>query len=129
MDYQHTETDPAEDERFPQLNIAPDLDGCAGPLLECRGEGEMDFRSVSGKLLYRACVKVLNKKKLSGREDTSWRSVLGFNDYVKPEWTSLSSLCITDEFDVSGKDESVSAHISSSFHMAAALQKSDKGTV
>ncbi|KAK3522640.1 hypothetical protein QTP86_028630, partial [Hemibagrus guttatus] len=87
MDYQHTETGPAEDESFLRLNIAPDLDGCAGPLLECRSEGEMDFGSVSGKLLYRACVKVLNKKKLSGRVDTPWRSVLGFNDDVKPEWT------------------------------------------
>ncbi|KAK3550043.1 hypothetical protein QTP86_018661, partial [Hemibagrus guttatus] len=87
MDYQHTETGPAEDESFPRLNIAPDLDGCAGPLLECRSEGEMDFGSVSGKLLYRACVKVLNKKKLSGRVDTPWRNVLGFNDDVKPEWT------------------------------------------
>ncbi|KAK3549025.1 hypothetical protein QTP70_025102, partial [Hemibagrus guttatus] len=86
MDYQHTETGPAEDESFPRLNIAPDLDGCAGPLLECRSKGEMDFGSVSGKLLYRACVKVLNKKKLSGRVDTPWRNVLGFNDDVKPEW-------------------------------------------
>ncbi|KAK3555033.1 hypothetical protein QTP86_005697 [Hemibagrus guttatus] len=57
MGYQHTETGPAEDEPFPRLNIAPDLDGCAGPLLECRSDGEMDFGSVSGKLLYRACVK------------------------------------------------------------------------
>ncbi|KAK3506859.1 hypothetical protein QTP70_029532, partial [Hemibagrus guttatus] len=89
MDYQRTETGPAEDESFPLLNIAPDLDGCAGPLLECRSEGEMDFGSVSGKLLYRACVKVLNKKKLSGRVDTPWRSVLGFNDDVKPEWRAL----------------------------------------
>ncbi|KAK3510691.1 hypothetical protein QTP70_013634 [Hemibagrus guttatus] len=89
MDYQHTETGPAEDEPFPRLNIAPDLDGCAGPLLECRSKGEMDFGSVSGKLLYRACVKVLNKKKLSGRVDTPWRSVLGFNDDVKPEWRAL----------------------------------------
>ncbi|KAK3529400.1 hypothetical protein QTP70_031142, partial [Hemibagrus guttatus] len=86
MDYQHTETGPAEDESFPRLNIAPDLDGCAGPLLECRSKGEMDFGSVSGKLLYRARVKVLNKKKLSGRVDTPWRNVLGFNDDVKPEW-------------------------------------------
>ncbi|KAK3549304.1 hypothetical protein QTP70_034529 [Hemibagrus guttatus] len=89
MDYQHTETGPAEDESFPRLNIAPDLDGCASPLLECRSEGEMDFGSVSGKLLYRACVKVLNKKKLSGRVDTPWRSVLGFNGDVKPEWRAL----------------------------------------
>ncbi|KAK3545084.1 hypothetical protein QTP86_034282 [Hemibagrus guttatus] len=83
MDYQHTETGPAEDKPFPQLNITPDLDRCAGPLLEW----EMDFGSVSGKLLYRACVKVLNKKKLSGRVDTPWRSVLGFNGDIKPEWT------------------------------------------
>ncbi|KAK3574481.1 hypothetical protein QTP86_008085 [Hemibagrus guttatus] len=87
MNYQRTETGSAEDEFFPRLNIAPDLDGCAGPLLECRSEGEMDFGSVSGKLLYRACVKVLNKKKLSGRVDTPWRSVLGFNGDIKPEWT------------------------------------------
>ncbi|KAK3530621.1 hypothetical protein QTP86_029315, partial [Hemibagrus guttatus] len=86
MDYQRTETGPTEDEPFPRLNIAPDLDGCAGPLLECWREGEMDFGSVSGKLLYRACVKVLNKKKLSGRVDTPWRSVLGFNGDIKPEW-------------------------------------------
>ncbi|KAK3540076.1 hypothetical protein QTP70_025391, partial [Hemibagrus guttatus] len=31
MDYQHTETGPAEDEPFPRVNMAPDLDGCAGP--------------------------------------------------------------------------------------------------
>ncbi|KAK3506004.1 hypothetical protein QTP70_018512, partial [Hemibagrus guttatus] len=93
MGYQHTETGPVEDEPFPRLNIAPDLDGCAGPLLECRSDGEMDFGSVSGKLLYRACVKVLNKKKLSGRVDTPWRSVLGFSDDVKPEWRALALGC------------------------------------
>ncbi|KAK3538149.1 hypothetical protein QTP70_032484, partial [Hemibagrus guttatus] len=37
MDYQHTETGPAEDESFPRLNIAPDLDGCAGPPPESTG--------------------------------------------------------------------------------------------
>ncbi|KAK3533868.1 hypothetical protein QTP70_032989, partial [Hemibagrus guttatus] len=42
MDYQHTETGPAEDKSFPRLNIAPDLDGCAGPppgVPERRGDG------------------------------------------------------------------------------------------
>ncbi|KAK3513324.1 hypothetical protein QTP70_012371 [Hemibagrus guttatus] len=87
MDYQITETNPAEEGSFPQLDIAPHLDGSEGPLLECWGVREMDFGAVSGKLLYRVCVKVLNKKKLSGRVDTPWRSVLGFNDDVKPEWT------------------------------------------
>ncbi|KAK3570173.1 hypothetical protein QTP86_014994, partial [Hemibagrus guttatus] len=87
MDYQITETNPAEEGSFPQLDTAPDLDGSEGPLMECWGVREMNFGSVSGKLLYRACVKVLNKKKLSGRVDTPWRSVLGFNADIKPEWT------------------------------------------
>ncbi|KAK3519692.1 hypothetical protein QTP70_001193 [Hemibagrus guttatus] len=89
MDYQITETNPAEEGPFPQLDIAPDLDGSEGPLLECWGVREMDFGSVLGKLLYRACVKVLNKKKLSGRVDTPWTSVLGFNADIKPEWRAL----------------------------------------
>ncbi|KAK3519448.1 hypothetical protein QTP70_029367 [Hemibagrus guttatus] len=71
---------------FPSWTSLPNLDGSEGPLLESRGVREMDFGSVSGKLLYRACVKVLNKK-LSGRVDTPWRSVLGFNGDIKPEWT------------------------------------------
>ncbi|KAK3527698.1 hypothetical protein QTP86_034169, partial [Hemibagrus guttatus] len=89
MDYQITETNPAEEGSFPQLDITPDLDGSEGSLLECWGVREMDFGSVSGKLLYRACVQVLNKKKLSGRVDTPWRSVLGFNADIKPEWRAL----------------------------------------
>ncbi|KAK3553951.1 hypothetical protein QTP70_017112 [Hemibagrus guttatus] len=59
MDYQCTETGPEEDEPFPRLNIAPDLDGCAGPLLEYRSEGEMDFRfceSMHGFILCAECV-------------------------------------------------------------------------
>lgn len=41
-----------------------DLDECDGPYLECRGVAEIDFHNVSGKLLYRPCVRVLNKKSL-----------------------------------------------------------------
>ncbi|KAK3558074.1 hypothetical protein QTP86_007316 [Hemibagrus guttatus] len=37
MDYQITETNPAEEGSFPQLDIAPELDGSEGPLLECWG--------------------------------------------------------------------------------------------
>ncbi|KAK3540447.1 hypothetical protein QTP70_030999, partial [Hemibagrus guttatus] len=43
MDYQITETNPAEEGPFPQLDIAPDLDGSEGPLLECWAVREMDF--------------------------------------------------------------------------------------
>ncbi|KAK3543864.1 hypothetical protein QTP70_030047, partial [Hemibagrus guttatus] len=43
MGYQITETNPAEERSFPQLDIAPDLDGSEGPHLECWGVREMDF--------------------------------------------------------------------------------------
>ncbi|KAK3516369.1 hypothetical protein QTP70_009922 [Hemibagrus guttatus] len=43
MDYQITETNPADEGSFPQLDIAPDLDGSEGPLLECWGVRKMDF--------------------------------------------------------------------------------------
>ncbi|KAK3532262.1 hypothetical protein QTP86_013899, partial [Hemibagrus guttatus] len=43
MDYQITETNPAEEGSFPQLYIAPDLDGSEGLLLECWGVRAMDF--------------------------------------------------------------------------------------
>ncbi|KAK3549187.1 hypothetical protein QTP70_034095, partial [Hemibagrus guttatus] len=42
-----------------------------------------------GEAALQSLVKVLNKKKLSGRVDTPWRSVLGFNGDVKPEWRGL----------------------------------------
>ncbi|XP_053533103.1 transposon TX1 uncharacterized 149 kDa protein isoform X1 [Ictalurus punctatus] len=86
MNNETSKTGPIEEEPFPQLGIAPDLDGCGGPLLEFNSD--MNIETVTGKLLYKACVKVLNKKKLNGRVDTPWRVVLGFND-VKPEWRAL----------------------------------------
>lgn len=50
----------------------------------------MKFGSVLGKLLYIECAKFLNKKKLRRRVDTSWQSVLGFKNNIKPDWRSLS---------------------------------------
>ncbi|KAK3562554.1 hypothetical protein QTP86_001706 [Hemibagrus guttatus] len=46
MGYQITETNPAEEVSFPQLDIAPDLGVSEGPLLECWGVREMDFGSI-----------------------------------------------------------------------------------
>ncbi|KAK3512946.1 hypothetical protein QTP70_031693, partial [Hemibagrus guttatus] len=43
MDYQITETNPAEEGSFPQLEITPDLDGSEGPFLECWGVRAVDF--------------------------------------------------------------------------------------
>lgn len=80
IDYNNNEVVPTEEVSFPQLTISTDPDGCGGPLLECGGEKDMTFQTVSGKLLYRACIKDLNKKILSGRMDTPWRSALGFSN-------------------------------------------------
>ncbi|KAK3529634.1 hypothetical protein QTP70_032508 [Hemibagrus guttatus] len=74
MDYQHTETGPAEDESFPRLNIAPDLDGCAGPLLECRSEGEMDFGSHLQQVS-QSCWSLVVSKSLTRRGMDSTRSL------------------------------------------------------
>ncbi|XP_066511040.1 phosphorylase b kinase regulatory subunit beta-like [Hoplias malabaricus] len=80
IDYGAGVTRPAEDDPFPALILAPDLEDCEGPLLECKGESCMKLDSASGKLLYRACVKALNKKRLNGRVDTPWREVLSLGD-------------------------------------------------
>lgn len=43
----------------------------------------------SGKMLYRLCVKGLNKKCLEARVDTPWRAVLQVEQQVKPHWRAL----------------------------------------
>lgn len=65
--------------------------------MECRSEEEINIEMVSGRLLYRACVKVLNKKKMNGRVDTPWRSVLGFNDDIKMEWSDIIQTTINQK--------------------------------
>lgn len=80
--YKSDQSEPVEEESFPQLRIAPDVDGCRGPLLEFRGEGKMNIGTM---LLYRACVKMLKEKRMNGRMGTPWRSALGFNTDFKPE--------------------------------------------
>ena len=41
---------------------------------------------LNGKVLYKYCVRVLDKKKLSGRKDTVWRKRLKEQDDWKPVW-------------------------------------------
>ncbi|KAF4091480.1 hypothetical protein AMELA_G00037490 [Ameiurus melas] len=94
MDNKTSETRPTEEEPFPKLGIA--LDGYGGPLLEF--SSDMNIATVSGFLLYTACLKVLNIKNLNGGVGTPWRSVLSFNDDIKPEWRALYKPPITKKF-------------------------------
>ena len=88
-DYSAGVVSPTEHDPFPDITITPDLQDCEGPLLESEGESGMNLGTVSGKLLYRACVKLLNKKRLRSRTDTPWRDVFNLSDDVKPEWRAL----------------------------------------
>lgn len=46
----------------------------------------------NGKALYEYCVQALNKRKLSGREDTVWRERLKVADDCKPVWRLFYNL-------------------------------------
>ncbi|KAK3573283.1 hypothetical protein QTP86_019395 [Hemibagrus guttatus] len=70
MDYQITETNPAEEGPFPQLDIAPDLDGSEGPLLECCSVREMNF----GQLLKRREVDLPLQIEQLSVELEAWRA-------------------------------------------------------
>ncbi|KAL7827966.1 hypothetical protein AOLI_G00311180 [Acnodon oligacanthus] len=94
-DYSAGVVGPSEHNPFADIRITLDLQDCEGPLLECEGESVMSYGTVSGKLLYRACVKVLNKKRRRSRSDTPWRDVFNLSDDVKPEWTALYKTPLT----------------------------------
>ena len=80
---------------FPKLFLMPKIDECEGSLLFSNECLKMDMDEVSGNTMYRNCVKVLNKKWLSSRVDTPWRSVLTLKNNVKPEWRALYKLPLT----------------------------------
>ncbi|KAI4890612.1 hypothetical protein NFI96_004370 [Prochilodus magdalenae] len=82
-------TGPAEGDPFPRCTISPNLGDCGGPLLKCTGEAGMVLGAASPKLLYRACVKAINRRRLDGRADTPWRRELGLHGDTKPEWRVL----------------------------------------
>ncbi len=64
--------------------------------LECEGAFLQDSilflmgpNSVSGKTVYKSCVKSFSKNFLHNRVDTPWRAVLHLGVNVKPEWRAL----------------------------------------
>jgi len=76
-------------DQFPIILITPDLKGLNGFLLDLESLENLNFQEVRSKVLYKCCVKVLNKKSLKERKDTVWREKLGLEDDVKPVWRIL----------------------------------------
>ncbi|KAI4895634.1 hypothetical protein NFI96_019599 [Prochilodus magdalenae] len=74
---------------------SPNLGDCGGPLLECTGEADMVLGAANSKHLYRACVKVINRKRLDERVETPWRRELGLRGDTKSEWRVLYKPPIT----------------------------------
>lgn len=49
----------------------------------------MDLYESNGKIFYKACVKVFNKRGLHERIDILWRTVFKMSNNVRPEWRAL----------------------------------------
>lgn len=75
---------PDSTDPFPALIVSINDDDC---VFDSR-QSIMLFNEVSGKMIYRNCVKVLNKKWLKNRIDTPWRNIPTFK-CVTPEWRIL----------------------------------------
>jgi len=74
---------------FPDLCLLTDFEDCEGVFLQPYLLMLMGPNPVSGKCLYKNCVKTLNKKCLHKRVDMPWRSVLHLGEDVKPQWRAL----------------------------------------
>lgn len=57
--------------------------------LDLEGLEDLNFQDARSKVLYKCCVKVLNKTFLRERKDSVWRKKLGLEDDVKPVWRIL----------------------------------------
>ncbi|KAL7884447.1 hypothetical protein AOLI_G00072170 [Acnodon oligacanthus] len=76
---------PTEHDPFPDINFTTVYRTVKAPFWSVSRVPEMSLGTASAKLLYRACVKVLNKKRLHSRTDTPRHDVFNLSDDVKPE--------------------------------------------
>ncbi len=75
---------------FPDLYLTPIMDNCGGGcFLEVNRLIVMGSDVTSGKVCYKICVKIFNKKALDKKNDTPWRGVLHVKESEKPEWRVL----------------------------------------
>ena len=88
-DYSEGVECPDKGDPFPDLGYELDLEGVSGPLLNTNDCEMVDLYSAKGKMIYKSCVKALNKNKLNGRIDTVWRHKMEADSEVKPVWRVL----------------------------------------
>lgn len=88
-DYCNGQCQLAVDDSFPALTLFPDFKDCTGQLLESRETLSNEFDDMGGKTMYKMFVKIVNKGKLSGRANTSWRAHLGLDNEVRPVWRAI----------------------------------------
>lgn len=88
-DYTEGSITPDCNDPFPDLYLLTDFEECEGVFLQDNLLMLVGPNLVCGKILYKNCVKTLNKKFLHKRVDTPWRSALHLGEDVKPEWRAL----------------------------------------
>ncbi len=80
---------PNPKDSFPCLCFSLNLEGASGVFLESFESMCLDFFLSTGKVLYKCCVIIFNKKMLNKKVDTPWRGYFKLNMDKKPEWRAL----------------------------------------
>lgn len=88
-DYSAGAKTPDSKDPFPELMMSPKIGDCDGVFLKIFKSLSFNFFLATGKLLYKMCVLVFNKKVLEKKVDTPWRSFFNLDEDVKPEWRVL----------------------------------------
>lgn len=76
---------PDEENPFPELTLSPDQEGSTGHFLECKNILNLNLHGVSGKTLYKTCVKFFLTRNCSR---WSWHT-LAFCLQVEQGWWSI----------------------------------------
>ncbi|KAM9738114.1 uncharacterized protein ACNS7B_013564 [Menidia menidia] len=76
---------PDPNDLFPDVSLDPNFGEESGPLLQSPGLG-MDLNRTGPKIMYKYCVKILNKRTLCKRSVSVWTDKLGGQ---KPQWRTL----------------------------------------
>ena len=88
-----TET-PDGGDLFPELGLQIEETGLTESSLVRTTAASVNLSMLSGKVLYKYCVRALNEEKLSGRKDTVWRERLKVQDDWKPVWRVFYKLLL-----------------------------------
>ncbi|KAK3523056.1 hypothetical protein QTP86_012667 [Hemibagrus guttatus] len=85
-DYCSGTESPDPEDPFPELALSVDCgQESTGHLLDSKNITNVNCFNVSGKTVYKACVKAFIKRSLRGRVDTPWCFVLSLSEGERPE--------------------------------------------